>query len=405
MLHLLEIQNFYSIRDLQVIDLRAAAHAPAESDRLARLWPGASERVPKVVVLFGANAAGKSNVLKALSFIAWFIRNSFAAPPEKWLPYARFNDKVSRESPTRLGVHFVGPADLLRPTDPKGPHCRYAYELVLGGPDGKSAQALTESLHYWPHDAGRRIRLFERDEKGAVAASKSFGLSGYRSALEKILRPTASVVSTLTQLQHPLATLLYNRAGSIHSNLLIEKMELHEDVIARHYAAQPKQLEGLNRDIQQFDLGVKRIVVQSGANGPFLSYDHRGLEGPLLSHVESHGTRSFVKIFPLLHQALEQGGVAVIDELDLAIHPLVLPELLRWFNDPKRNPLNAQLWMTCNNASLLEELVKEEILFCEKNDDGRTTVFGLRDVQSVRRNDNYYRKYLAGAYGAVPRVG
>jgi AAA domain, putative AbiEii toxin, Type IV TA system len=405
MLQQLEIQNFYSIRDLQAIDLRAAAHAPAESDRLARLWPGASERVPRVVVLFGANAAGKSNVLKALSFIAWFIRNSFAMSPEKWLPYARFNDKVSRESPTRLAVHFVGPADLLRPTDPKGPRCRYAYELVLGGADGKSAQVLRESVHYWPRDAGRRIRLLERDEQGAVAASKSFGLSGYRSALEKILRPTASVVATLAQLQHPLATLLYQLAGSIHTNLLIEKMELQEDVIARHYATQPQQLEELNRDIQRFDLGVKRIVVQSGANGPFLSYDHRGLGGPLLSQVESHGTRSFVKIFPLLHQALEQGGVAVVDELDLAIHPLVLPELLRWFNDPKRNPLNAQLWMTCNNASLLEELAKEEILFCEKDDDGRTTVFGLRDVQSVRRNDNYYRKYLAGAYGAVPRVG
>jgi len=61
--------------------------------------------------------------------------------------------------------------------------------------------------------------------------------------------------------------------------------------------------------------------------------------------------------------------------------------------------------MTCNNASLLEDLVKEEILFCKKDDQGRTTVYGLRDVQAVRRSDNYYRKYLGGVYGAVPHLG
>ena len=58
--------------------------------------------------------------------------------------------------------------------------------------------------------------------------------------------------------------------------------------------------------------------------------------------------------------------------------------------------------MTCQNASLLEELVKEEVFFCEKDSKGRTTIYGLRDVQAVRRNDNYYRKYLGGLSGAMP---
>jgi hypothetical protein len=145
--------------------------------------------------------------------------------------------------------------------------------------------------------------------------------------------------------------------------------------------------------------------VQPGANGPIALFEHRGLATPLPVHLESHGTRLFVRIYPLLYQALETGGVAVVDELDLAIHPLVLPEMLRWFHDSERNPYDAQLWMTCNNASLLEDLVKEEILFCEKDDLGRTTVYGLRDVQAVRRSDNYYRKYLGGVYGAVPHLG
>jgi predicted ATPase len=97
--------------------------------------------------------------------------------------------------------------------------------------------------------------------------------------------------------------------------------------------------------------------------------------------------------------------VAIIDELDNSIHPLLLPEIVRWFYDPQKNPYGAQLWMTCQAASLLEELQKEEVFFCEKNLQGQSQVYALTDVQAVRRSDNLYKKYLGGVYGAVPKVG
>ncbi len=121
--------------------------------------------------------------------------------------------------------------------------------------------------------------------------------------------------------------------------------------------------------------------------------------------LESQGTRSFIRIFPLVLLALQQGGVAIIDELDQSIHPLILPEIIRWFYDPERNPHNAQLWMSCHSASLLDDLTKEEVVFCDKDNFGRTSVYSLMDVGAVRRTDNLYKKYLGGAYGAVPQVG
>ena len=122
-------------------------------------------------------------------------------------------------------------------------------------------------------------------------------------------------------------------------------------------------------------------------------------------HLESQGTRSFLKIFPLIAQALATGGLAVIDELDASIHPTILPEVLGWFHDPARNPNHAQLWMTCHNSSLLDFLEKDEVLFCEKDLAGRTSVYKLSDITGVRREDNFYRKYLSGIYGAVPHIG
>jgi hypothetical protein len=409
MLYRLEIENFYSIRDPQVIDLRAAGNAPDDAGRLAPLWRGTNERAPKVMALFGANASGKSNVLKALSFLAWFIRDSFSKPPDTWLPYTPFYE--AQDLPTRLAFHFAGPIDLDRASDldrardAEAPQCGYAYEVSLGGPRDQPPRVLSEALKYWPKASGRQVRLFERDHTGAVSAGKAFGLGGYHQALEKVLRPNASVISTLAQFQHPFATLLSQAAGLIGTNILVEKADATDDSIARYYNAYPKLLELLNRDIERLGLGVRAMHLESSAEGPVARFEHEGLTGFLPTRVESHGTREFVKIFPLIAQALENGGVAVVDELDLAIHPMILPEIIRWFHDPVRNPLDAQLWMTCQNASLLEDLTKEEVLFCQKDNAGRTTVYSLRDVQAVRRGDNYYRKYLSGAYGAVPHLG
>jgi predicted ATPase len=83
---------------------------------------------------------------------------------------------------------------------------------------------------------------------------------------------------------------------------------------------------------------------------------------------------------------------------------MVLPAILRWFYGSV-NLKQGQLWMSGHSASLLEELKKEEVYFTEKDWQGRTRIYGLKDIEGVRRVDNFYQKYLGGVYGAVPRIG
>jgi len=405
MINRLEISNFYSLKNPQTIDLLVSAGAPDTPGRFAPSWIGAIDRAAKVVSFFGPNASGKSNVLRALGFLSWFVALSFHLQPEVPLPYQRFNDEEAQGLPTRLAIQFAGPVDPAKMNDPQTLQCCYFYEVVLGGSKEQPQRVLSESLHYWPPTAGRRVRLFERTKDGPIRAGKSFGLSGYRAAAEKILRPNASLISTLAQLDHPLALMGRTLASSIVSNVFVEKFDAAEDAIVKYYAANPVLVETLNHEIERVDFGVRKVQIQPGPNGPLVLFEHQGLATPLPLQLESHGTRAFIRIFPLLVGALQSGGIAVVDELDLSIHPVVLPMILRWFYDPQRNPNNAQLWMTCQNAALLEHLVKEEVFFCEKDSKGRSTVYGLSDIQAVRRTDNYYRKYLGGAYGAVPHIG
>jgi predicted ATPase len=405
MLYRLEIENFYSVRDPQVVDLRVAANAPDEGSHFGPLYRGSKDRVPRTVALFGPNGSGKSTVLRALAFLGWFVQDSFLRlAPDAGQPCERFNAKEAEAAPTRLAIHFAAPVDLAAPYSIDSPHCRYAYELALQSVEGRPRNVISEILKHWPNERGKPLRVFERTEVGSVAGGKAFGLAGYKSVIDKV-RPNASLIAMLAQFDHAPSLLLRRIAGLIFTNIFIEKQEFNEEAVVLFYAQHPDALKALNRDIERIDLGIRSVQIQPGATGPVAQFVHHGLASALPMHLESHGTRQIFKIFPLLLQALVGGGIAVVDELDLAVHPLVLPEIVGWFQDPSRNKDNAQLWITCQNASLLEALQKEEIFFCEKDSRGRTRIYGLQEVQDVRRSDNYYKKYLGGVYGAVPQLG
>jgi hypothetical protein len=403
MLYLLEIENFYSVRTKQIVDLRIGEAVGDEPGRFDALFPDSKERAARVVGFFGPNASGKSTVLKALAFIGWFTRDSFQLAPNAPLPCERFNAAEAQKEPIRLAVEFSGPLDFtLDVINERTPHGTWRYELVIAQGPGRFVVA-SESLKQRPQGKGKWVRVFDR--KGdMIRSGKPFGLAGFSKVTDKV-RDNASLVSTLAQFDHKPSLRLREAAQSVVANILVDRNEVSDPDAIRYYAANSASMEALNKEIGRIDLGIKRMHIQQLPNGPMAFFDHEGLEHSMPWQLESHGTRNFIKYFPLIHMALQNGGVAVIDEIDISIHPLVLPEIVRWFHDEKRNPNKAQLWMTCHAASLLEDVLKEEVFFCEKDSRGRTSVYGMQDIQDVRRTDNRYRKYLSGVYGAVPQIG
>ena len=87
------------------------------------------------------------------------------------------------------------------------------------------------------------------------------------------------------------------------------------------------------------------------------------------------------------------------------MHPLLMPEIFRWFSDTTRNPLGAQLFFTAHNPALLDELERGRIFLTEKERSGANRVVGVRDIKGLRREPSLMKKYLAGELGAVPYIG
>jgi energy-coupling factor transporter ATP-binding protein EcfA2 len=409
MLYKLEIDNFFSIRDPQVLDLSIDSKVPDPEGRFATIFDGADVRVPKVIALYGANASGKTTVLRALQFIVAMIRDSVTRTVPGFAGCERFNDRDSCERPIRLAIELGGimnlTPDVMRRASAGETMERgvYRYELEIEVREGSPRRIVAEALRQKPNGQGKWQRVYERDGEGKVSGSKSFSLSGYQH-LVKTLAGNHTVLSSFAKFQHPAAQLFVNTAR--HAFFVIEPVHSFDDhEVIEFLKGQPHVISRLTDELSRIDVGVEGLRLQETANGAVLMFKHAGLQVEMPWLLESHGTRAFIKMFPFIIAALDTGGVVAIDEMDTAIHPVVLPELVRWFYDKdRRNKLDAQLWLSCHSASLLDDLNKEEIVVCEKDRQGRTQLRSLMDVK-VRRDENHYRKYLSGAYGGVPHIG
>jgi hypothetical protein len=261
-----------------------------------------------------------------------------------------------------------------------------------------------ESLSYAPR--GKFRCLFER--KGQhIHFSQEFGIANTNDPRKESIRPNASVISTLAKLNHALSIHLSKMIGTIQTNYIgVTKIQPNVHQWLSVYANDKACLDRLNRELRRFDVGLESMFIEPGNQGSlFAKFQHVGLGDFIYFGEESAGTQRFVEIFPRLHYVLETGSIAIIDEIDTDLHPLLLPELFRWFNDPERNSHGAQLFFTAHNPALLDDLEKEQIFFTEKPSGESSHVYGARDIKGLRREPSLMKKYLAGELGAVPHVG
>ena len=168
LLYRLEMENFYSVRDLQVIDLTIAPNVPDDDGRYAEIFPGSGLRAPKVVSVYGANASGKTTILKALVFLVWFARDS-SQRTEAGFPCDRFNDLESYSRPMKFAIEVGGVMDLSQETAQRmavGDEVEYGiyrYEFTIEVIEGAAHHVRSEALRKKPRGQGKWQRVFERN--------------------------------------------------------------------------------------------------------------------------------------------------------------------------------------------------------------------------------------------------
>lgn len=396
MLHRYAFENFQSFRDRTELSFRLNGKVPRIPWEARR----GEERYSLLCAVMGANGSGKTALLKPLVFAAWFVRASFQQPADAPIPAL---------------PHFAAPGE---PTtvefeadDDQGRVWRYVLRLT-------PQRVLHEALYL--KRTSQFSYVFVRDwlggEAGYAVKQQDFGLAP--SEARKV-RANASLISTAAQYGVELAQYLTRinlQTNVVATGRLGFRAENDLPTAARHFSLHAAQAAEMSRLLQAWDLGLSdvelRELTHSQADGsqskfwfPFgVHRDGDGQTHPLAFTEESSGTQSAFVLLSRLLPVLAEGGLAVIDEFEADLHPHMLEPVLDLFAHPETNPHQAQLLFTCHAAEVLNLLHKSQVMLVEKDARCQSTAWRMDSVAGIRTDDNFYAKYMAGAYGAVPQL-
>lgn len=407
------VSNHLSLRDPQELLLAASALKDPKEGLIACNAAPKGSVLPTVLV-FGANASGKSNLVAAFEHMRSMVLLSHSkGQPGGGVPRQPFMlDSASPPRKTRFEADFVI----------NGVRHQYGFEA-------SDTAFASEWLYVFPKS--RRRTLFVRDGKDFAFGR---GLKGPNVTISKLTRPNSLFVSAAAQNDHKQLSAVYGFFASIKSD---------RDVATRGLAAQlqlgeedpdPRVIEFLSR-IDTGIVGYRRKktaipgedraitnsfikAVRKAVGEPFdigsdndetvttIEPAHRGQryrEVYLALDQESAGTRRLLVLLRLAFQALDEGVPLFVDELDASLHTQACEAVLRLFCSPETNPKGGQLVATTHTTGVMRSSVlrRDQIWFTHKDHDGATELYPLTDTRT-RRGDNIESGYLQGRYGATP---
>ncbi len=393
MIKSVRFSNFYSFPSETEVDF-SLGKKPTPSGFDIDLADG--NRLNKVIAVVGANGSGKTQFIKPLAFLSWFVCDSFlGSDPDDPVMYQPHRLHESGE--TLLEVDFLLDG------------VEYRYQLVF-----KDRQVHSEIL--LQRTSSQFSYLFRRERNGEGFSFKQKGFPFPKAQAESI-RANASLLAAAHSydIREAQPFIEYFERVTSNVNAMGRRHFQHAEVFvaARDYEQVPLLKVRMVEAMREFDLGLSDIAIRqreitredgssSTLHEPFgLHRDNAGNEFELSFFDESSGTQStFVLLGKILH-ALEFGGIAVIDEIDNDLHPHLMPRILDWFRFEHSNPHQAQLIFTCHTPELLNHLQKHQVYLCEKRDQC-SEAWRLDEIQGLRADDNLYAKYMAGALGGVP---
>lgn len=371
-------RNFFCFKDWITIDLTLNEKVPPEIRD--------NGYITRTLCLKGANSSGKTNALKALSFLAFFCKDSFLLKPEQSISFDTF---FNNNENTEFFIDF------------SLDNIEYSYELVLS-----QTKIFSE-------------KLYRKEKRKTLVLSRSLNKitknTFFETKKQFTLRSNASIISTAKQYEINAFTKVYDFFDGFITNVGYKGLQhdfLDNSTLSKFYSANPELLKFVKNQIKKFDTGITDIKIESFINDkndkvffPVFSHTVDNLIKPLQYNVQSSGTKSLYQYLVFYYMTLQRGSILALDEFDINLHPDILPHLVELFENSKDNPKRSQLLFTTHNTEVIDIMGKyRTYLFNKEN--GASYCYRLDELgNNVIRNDRPISPlYRAGKLGGVPRI-
>jgi uncharacterized protein len=422
------VTNYRSFKDTQVLNMVASSDTSLP-ENAAMVKGFGRRRLLKSAVVYGANASGKSNLVKAISFAKNFIDDSATRKVDQPIEVSpfRFSEK-EQQAPSKFEFTFIHN------------NVRYQYGFSVD-----HTFVHEEWLIAYPH--GLPQKWFERVQSSPNAKPKwspGSKLKGDKQNLFDLTRSDMLFLSLAANLEH-------NQLKPVHqwfaNHLRIVDEGTWDGQLLQFTLRQANRDSALRDQIAPFlrhadlgieDITIERKIIKDEVTRDLSSHEHRDALLGFLRNIlgenefekaarlsvqmlhraegengvmalpleeESQGTRRYFALVGPWQWTLRRGSVLIVDELDASLHPTLARELVRMFHDPEQNPRQAQLIFNTHDTTLLDLSLfrRDQVWFTEKDQGGATQLYPLLDF-SPRKGEALQKGYLQGRYGAIPFI-
>lgn len=410
------VQNYRSFYKQVSFSMEASSRAehPGHVMELAR------QRILKTSAFYGANASGKSNLLRSFAFMKNLVLNSSkdtqTGEEIKTEPFLL--NSSGAEEPTRMEVVFLAEETI------------YRYGFACSAKRVEKEWLFARSTK----PKSRELQMFERSAGSEYQVHPSFKEG--KGSLLMFLKENTLLLSLLAQFNGKISSRIVQWFTNtniwnidtympIHTSILVQKGLVPQDWVTEFLLKADMGIKGFQINEEDLTLeNVKRVpqAIRQEASkviSLFIKTQHEYYDESTnrfksvifdLASQESDGTKQFFSLAGLIYHTLKQGGRLFIDELENSLHPLLCRIIIRLFQDPETNPTGAQLIFTTHNTTLLDKAFfrRDEIWFAEKDSNCSTDLYSLVEYKlpkgKARSDSSYGKDYIRGKYGALPYI-
>ena len=375
----IRLSNMFSFRDEVILDLQAAKIQTKKARELeGNLFSVDGEQMLKSVALFGANASGKSNVIKAIRACVNMVRSShnynvdtrFAISPFKFEDYAN--------KPSSFYIRFLL----------NGVEYEYSFSFMHD-------EIITETLFYYPN--ARKSLVFSRDESRGTEKKDIY-------EFKTVIKRPFDVADNTSK-----KTLYISRASQMDREIA-QKIFLFfcNDIVLDYQVANIDSLDNLFKERKEQMLEVLRTAdsdivdfkIQNNAittfhrTNPSVAFD--------FETEESEGTKTLFRMMVRVIGIIHEGKMLLVDEIDNSFHTQLVEFVIGMFNHSD----HAQLIYTTHNTHLLNTDFqrRNQVYFVNKREDGSSDLYSLFDFKDFRDTLDMEKAYLQGRFDAIPAI-
>ena len=343
--------------------------------------------------VFGANASGKSNIIKAFRFFKDFTVNSFGnakAGRSAGIENFRLNSESIAE-PSSFELIFLCNEN------------RYRYGFEVFNSSVSMEWLYCKSIR----KRSKEIELFFRDADGTRVHGSYDRMQ--EIVRKQYVRSDTLCLSLAAWLNDPTATKIMRWMSDTAILSCSDEKSMWDDAMSHFDDNEIRQR--ISSFSKSADLGIESIKkMDNHLVSTHIQYDTDGKTAKEIifpfTENESEGTiKYFGLAYPIIH-ALDTGGRLIIDELDSKLHPLLVSGIVGLFSSAGTNPHHAQLIFTTHDTALLGAKLfrRDQVWFTEKDIYSASSLYSLSEYK-VRSGAAFERDYLSGRYGATPILG